>query len=210
VFRGCHGSSATQPSGRRDPGSVHTVRALSIIDMPNILVHPRKATREPLHNTPTHSPWPKQCVQPILSIATLTHVSKAAKHYTRLLALWPKDALRPNIPFTRTIEAHGRPFGVKPLPRDPSDKSAIATAQSPSTSTLTPPPNAQREQAQINALYSLLENRYSKKYVLSPGVLAPASAPQHYERLMREIEKAPGKSWWEAKLDEWKMKIRWS
>jgi len=26
---------------------------------------------------------------------------------------------------------------------------------------------------------------------------------------MEEIERAPGKSWWSAKLDEWKMKIRW-
>lgn len=40
--------------------------------------------------------------------------------------------------------------------------------------------------------------------------MRPTSAPDHYERLMQEIERAPKKSWWEAKLDEWKMKIRWS
>jgi cytochrome b pre-mRNA-processing protein 6 len=60
------------------------------------------------------------------------------------------------------------------------------------------------------ALFSLLENRYSKKYALSEAVLKPASAPEHYERLMQEIERAPGKTWWQAKVDEWKMKIRWS
>ena len=53
------------PEGAR-PGSDHTVRARSIIDTPNILVHARKVAREPLHITPTHSPWPKQCVRPVL------------------------------------------------------------------------------------------------------------------------------------------------
>ena len=37
----------------------------------------------------------------------------------------------------------------------------------------------------------------------------PRSAPEHYSNLMAEIERAPQKSWWEAKVDEWKMKIRW-
>ncbi|KAF2024675.1 hypothetical protein EK21DRAFT_117522 [Setomelanomma holmii] len=130
-----------------------------------------------------------------------------AKQYTRLLALWPKDALRPNLPFTRAIEHRGLPYGVKPL-ESPSDPPLSKTAPA-----ATPAPvstNPQLEQAQVNALYSLLESRYSKKYALSPGVLKPASAPEHYENLMAEIERAPQKSWWQAKVDEWKMKIRWS
>jgi cytochrome b pre-mRNA-processing protein 6 len=40
-------------------------------------------------------------------------------------------------------------------------------------------------------------------------VLKPTSNPEYYDRLMEEIERAPEKSWWSAKLDEWKMKIRW-
>jgi cytochrome b pre-mRNA-processing protein 6 len=67
----------------------------------------------------------------------------------------------------------------------------------------------QAELPQINALFSLLENRYSKKYPLSPGVFKPTSNPEHYDRLMEEIERAPKKSWLQAKMDEWKMKIRW-
>lgn len=72
-----------------------------------------------------------------------------------------------------------------------------------------PASNPQAELAKINALYSLLENRYSKRYPISPGVLQPTSKPEHYTRLMEEIERAPQKSWLQAKMDEWKMKIRW-
>lgn len=88
----------------------------------------------------------------------------------------------------------------------PKPKPTIAATPAKSAS----PANTQFEQAQVNALYSLLEDRYSKKYALSPGVLKPASSPEYYTKLMEEIEKAPKKSWWEAKVDEWKMKIRWS
>ncbi|KAF1956817.1 hypothetical protein CC80DRAFT_548305 [Byssothecium circinans] len=145
--------------------------------------------------------------------------STIAKHYTRILTLWPKDPLRPNLPFTRTIEKRSLPFGVQPLtPTDPSSPSSPPSSTSSSsrppasaqTVTTTTPPSASTESPQINALYSLLENRYSKKYPLSEGVLRPKSNPEHYVRLMEEIERAPGKSWVRAKIDEWKLKIRWS
>ncbi|USP73218.1 hypothetical protein yc1106_00492 [Curvularia clavata] len=117
-----------------------------------------------------------------------------AKQYTRLLTLWPKDALRPNLPFTRAIEHHGQPFGVQPIAPPPEDapkpKSPAATTRAASS----PPPNPKLEQAQVNALFSLLENRYSTKYALSPGVLKPTSAPEHYTKLMEEIERAPHKT----------------
>ncbi|OAL54982.1 hypothetical protein IQ07DRAFT_640440 [Pyrenochaeta sp. DS3sAY3a] len=134
--------------------------------------------------------------------------STIAAQYTRILALWPKDALRPNLPFTRAIEHHGQPYGVQPL---------ASTAQATTPKPATPaqgkplsPPNPQLEHAQVNALFSLLENRYSTKYPLSPAVLRPVSAPEHYTKLMQEIEAAPKKTWWEAKLDQWKNKIQWS
>ncbi|CAO2656227.1 Nn.00g050300.m01.CDS01 [Neocucurbitaria sp. VM-36] len=133
-----------------------------------------------------------------------------AKQYTRLLALWPKDALRPNLPFTRAIEHRAAPYGVPPITPVPQDAKPTPSAPAPSTPAPSTPPHPQLEQAQVNALYSLLEDRYSKRYALSPGVLKPTSAPEHYTRLMEEIERAPQKTWWQAKLDEWKMKIRWS
>jgi cytochrome b pre-mRNA-processing protein 6 len=133
--------------------------------------------------------------------------AKMLKHYTRLQALWPKDLLRPNLPFTRAIEHRGLPYGLKPLESTPQEKAPKNASPVPAPSS---PPNPSAEQVQVNALYSLLENRYSKKYPLSPGVLRPTSAPEHYDRLMDEIERAPQKSWWQAKVDEWKMKIRWT
>jgi cytochrome b pre-mRNA-processing protein 6 len=65
------------------------------------------------------------------------------------------------------------------------------------------------ELANVNALYTLLENRYSKKYPISPAVLKPTSNPEHYDLLMADIEAAPNKSWLQAKIDQWKRKIRW-
>ena len=95
---------------------------------------------------------------------------------------------------------------LAPAPEEASkSKSAAPSQPAPSS-----PANPKLEQAQVNALFSLLENRYSTKYALSPGVLKPTSAPEHYTRLMEEIERAPKKTWWEAKVDQWKMKIRWS
>ncbi|EMD97387.1 hypothetical protein COCC4DRAFT_43699 [Bipolaris maydis ATCC 48331] len=135
-----------------------------------------------------------------------------AKQYTRLLTLWPKDALRPNLPFTRVIEHRSQPFGVQPItpPSDdaPKSQSPAATATAPATPS--PPPNPKLEQAQVNALYSLLENRYTIKYALSPAMFKPTSSPDHYTKLMEEIDRAPNKTWWQSKVDQWKNKIRWS
>lgn len=147
---------------------------------------------------------------------SLTH-AQVAKQYTRLLRLWPADALRPNLPFTRAIEARALPYGVQPL-NDPKDSARTpgnttpvpSPASVPATGASTHPnPSLAQESAHITALFSLLEDRYAKKYALGPDVFKPRSAPRHYEDLMREIERAPGKSWWQAKVDEWKMKIRW-
>jgi cytochrome b pre-mRNA-processing protein 6 len=122
------------------------------------------------------------------------HCCQTAKQYTRLLALWPKDALRPQLPFTRAIEYRASPYGVKPVDASPdAPKPAPTPAPAPAS-----PRNPQLEQAQVNALFSLLENRYSKKYPLSPAVFKPTSAPEHYDRLMAEIERAPTKSWWQS------------
>jgi cytochrome b pre-mRNA-processing protein 6 len=99
---------------------------------------------------------------------------------------------------------------VQPITPAPEEG---AKPQNPAPAKPASPPsqaNPRLEQAQVNALFSLLENRYSTKYALSPAVFKPASAPEHYTKLMDEIERAPKKTWWEAKLDQWKMKIRWS
>jgi cytochrome b pre-mRNA-processing protein 6 len=176
-------------------------------------MHIAFAPSHPIHSPSRSSPHAHTMASPVSPWSTSlkpfkAHCCKIAKQYTRLLALWPKDALRPHLPFTRAIEYRASPYGVKPVepsPEAPKAKSAPAAVPAPAS-----PRNPQLEQAQVNALFSLLENRYSKKYPLSPAVFKPASAPAHYDKLMIEIERAPGKSWWQAKLDGWKSMIRWS
>ncbi|KAF2259989.1 hypothetical protein CC78DRAFT_536723 [Lojkania enalia] len=109
-----------------------------------------------------------------------------AKHYTRLQTLWPKDFLRPTQPFTKLL-AH-----------------RLSQSQSPN-----PKANIATELRNINALYTLLDNRYTRLYPLSPTVLRPTSNPGYYDALMKDIGEAPNKSWIRAKMDEWRMKIRW-
>ncbi|KAF2000428.1 hypothetical protein P154DRAFT_576106 [Amniculicola lignicola CBS 123094] len=148
--------------------------------------------------------------------------AQVQKSYTRILSLWPTDALRPNLPFTATIAQrcarYGIPISSPTTPGSTEDIKAkpSTTATKPATNpllsalpTTTLPLNVKLEQRQIVALQMLLDNKYSKQYPLRPEVLKPRSNPEHYDRLMEEIERAPGKTWFQAKLDEWKMKIRW-
>jgi cytochrome b pre-mRNA-processing protein 6 len=72
-----------------------------------------------------------------------------------------------------------------------------------------PKATPEEEAAQVNALFSLLENRYQKKYPLSPALRRPESNPEHYDKLLEEIERAPGKSWLQVKWEQMKAKVRW-
>ncbi|KAF2470345.1 uncharacterized protein BDR25DRAFT_303872 [Lindgomyces ingoldianus] len=132
--------------------------------------------------------------------------TRISKHYHRLLTLWPKDPLRPNLPFTKTLEHRVARFA--PV-SSPSPSSLPPHPRASESRTPAPSASAKSELVDINAVYSLLENRYKNRYPVSPGLLKPVSNPEYYDRLMAEIEKAPTKSWLRAKLDEWKMKVRW-
>jgi len=60
----------------------------------------------------------------------------------------------------------------------------------------------------LNALYSLLENRYSSMYPTSPEMLRPQSKPEYYEDLAAEMEEAPKRGWWAQKMLRLKGMIR--
>ncbi|KAF2751839.1 hypothetical protein M011DRAFT_463334 [Sporormia fimetaria CBS 119925] len=145
----------------------------------------------------------------VLSCSTAHAASNTSqtivRHYTRLLQLWPKDALRPNQPFTKAIEHRALPYGVKPLSESPAAISKNSEQNTAPAVQL----DSKVELDNIRALYSLLDNKFSKKYPITQAVLKPTSNPKHYDRLMQEIERAPKKSWLQGKIDEWKMKIRW-
>ncbi|KAH7349626.1 hypothetical protein B0T11DRAFT_289578 [Plectosphaerella cucumerina] len=98
--------------------------------------------------------------------------SQISKHYQRALAMWPKDELRPHVQFAEFIQR-----GVdKRLAAGTPDK---------------------KELQQLNALYSLAEDRYSKKYALAKtsNILNPQSQPTYFRDLLRELEEAPSRSW---------------
>lgn len=85
------------------------------------------------------------------------------------------------------------------------------------------------ELAQVNVLYSFLENRYSNKvgftlnpnqasiqltgrsqYPLSEKFIKPASNPTYYTDLMKELEEAPKRSWLQSTINKWKGSLRFS
>lgn len=59
-----------------------------------------------------------------------------------------------------------------------------------------PPPqlDEQKEMKQVNALYSLLEDRYSTTFPMPQQLRYPASRQTHYDDLMLELEAAPTRS----------------
>jgi cytochrome b pre-mRNA-processing protein 6 len=133
---------------------------------------------------------------------------RIAKHYTRIISLWPKDVLRPTVAFQNTLQYRASQFlPAKTSPVEPgSEPKAAATPGSSSAASLDP----KAELLNINALYSLLENRYSKRYPTSPALLRPTSNPTYYEDLMVELEQAPGRSWFSRAVKRWKGLIRFS
>ncbi|KAK5018806.1 hypothetical protein LTR16_001202 [Cryomyces antarcticus] len=144
-----------------------------------------------------------------------------SKHYSRILTLWPKDPLRPEVSF-------------EPLLRKRVADKTTGPEQG----------------RQINALYSLLDNRYTKKvttrlfyphcqaalptrmrirfafcifamlalnadgaavqYPVSPRMMSPASNPAYYTNLAAELQQAPGRSWFERYMNKWKGFLRFS
>jgi len=98
------------------------------------------------------------------------------KHYTRILANWPQDLLRPETPFQSLLQAR--------IAKIPSLTDADATA----------------ELRNVNALYSLMDDRYSRKYPIPKDLMKPESNPQHYELIAEEINEVPTRTqvegWW--------------
>ncbi|KAF2665069.1 hypothetical protein BT63DRAFT_482958 [Microthyrium microscopicum] len=106
-------------------------------------------------------------------------------HYSRILKQWPTDLLRPTTNFQSVIEKRA------------ANVAALSDEQ------------AQNEMKNVTALYSLLDERYAKKYTIPPAMLKPTSNPEHYSALMRDIEEAPsrtqGQMWWNWAAG----KLRW-
>ncbi|ROT37777.1 hypothetical protein SODALDRAFT_333528 [Sodiomyces alkalinus F11] len=100
--------------------------------------------------------------------------SQVYKHYQRALSLWPKDELRPHVQFPDFVMR-----GIQKR-LDPTTKAPL---------------DPKRELAQLNALCSLAEDRYVKKFPTGHKILNPKSQPTYFKDLLREMEEAPSRTW---------------
>lgn len=101
---------------------------------------------------------------------------------SHLLKHWPSDAVRPaSVSIQTYLQSH--------LPQKRSD------GPSQSQVAPTPKPSGELSEASVNALTSLLNDRFARRYPLSKKVRYPASDPDHYDNLIREFEEAPNRDW---------------
>jgi len=125
--------------------------------------------------------------------------SIAYKHYIRALSRWPKDNLRPDCQFQDVMRKRlDKRFIPASSPNSPNATQVAANSGI----------DEKMELEQANVLYSLLENRYSRKYPITGSLMKPASNPTHYEDLMKELEEAPERSWWGRMTNRWKGFLR--
>ncbi|KAK3320242.1 hypothetical protein B0T19DRAFT_404753 [Cercophora scortea] len=103
----------------------------------------------------------------------------ASKHFQRVLERFPKDPLRPNCQLQDVLAKR-------------IEKGSLLPSQS---TILSGPSREIAELKQVNALYSLLENRYKNKYKISGQLMQPKSNPKYYTDLMTELEEAPTRTW---------------
>ncbi|MCJ1429094.1 hypothetical protein MMC29_007007 [Sticta canariensis] len=135
------------------------------------------------------------------------------KHYQRVLAQWPVDLLRPEVSFQdvmrRRIDKRLLPLSSSSAtPLQPQDK--VRANDALATPAPRQPFDEKRELEQVYVLYSLLENRYHKKYPLSDRIMKPASNPAYYDNLLREFREAPQRSWFQTLINRWKGFLRFS
>ncbi|KAG4439397.1 hypothetical protein IFR05_005146 [Cadophora sp. M221] len=125
--------------------------------------------------------------------------SIAYKHYIRALSRWPVDNLRPDCQFPQIMRKRlEQRFPPASSQTTPSAAQAVASS----------PIDEKLELEQANVLYSLLENRYARKYPLKGSLMSPKSNPNHYTNLIRELEEAPRSSWVERTIKRWKGFLR--
>ncbi|KAJ9624175.1 hypothetical protein H2203_005626 [Taxawa tesnikishii (nom. ined.)] len=125
--------------------------------------------------------------------------AQIAKHYERILTRWPVDRLRPEVSFQNVLKK--RIEGATPAQGSVPNAAEGAPAKTPAS-------GQAPEMKQINALYSLLENRYSKEYPVSQNLLKPQSSPNHYTNLAKEIEELPDRTWWGNMVKRFKGMVR--
>ncbi|CUS11405.1 unnamed protein product [Tuber aestivum] len=132
--------------------------------------------------------------------------SALQKQYMTLLSHWPADPLRPNLSFPDTLRRRveqelGTPHPPESSPQTPTNTDAKEVGVGSKF-------DEGYEKRQLNALSSLLEDRYKKMYPITDRILMPKSQPDYYKKLLDELDVAPKRSWLEGQLNSWKGWIR--
>jgi cytochrome b pre-mRNA-processing protein 6 len=130
----------------------------------------------------------------------------ALKHWARIIKRWPVDKIRPeSVSFQanmqRRIDRITNP-SLNAAATSVKGNEALVTAVSPTEF------NEAKEMKQVNALYSLLENRYSEASPMPPHFRHPASRTTHYDDLLQELEEAPARSKFSSWLQTLKGRFR--
>ncbi|KAH1903508.1 hypothetical protein KXW02_006873 [Aspergillus fumigatus] len=99
---------------------------------------------------------------------------------SHLLKHWPTDPVRPASVSVKT-------YLQSRLQPTQSQQAQPQQAQ---------PSKVEISEASLNALSSLLEDRYARRYPLPPKLRRPASNPDHYDNVVKEFEEAPGRDFW--------------
>lgn len=152
----------------------------------------------------------------------------AYKHWQRIIRLWPTDLVRPKtISFqhvmqqrlskihppsssTTTSTSTTRNAAAESIKSNEALVSAVPPSSSPATGTASSPWDEAHQLRQVNALYSLLENRYLTANPTPTSLRKPNSDPEHYDVLIRELEEAPRRSWLGALVKRIKGSLRFS
>ncbi|KAL2216214.1 hypothetical protein M432DRAFT_641906 [Thermoascus aurantiacus ATCC 26904] len=105
---------------------------------------------------------------------------------SHLIKHWPADPVRPaSVSVQNYLQSR--------LP--PSDPQSQQKPQQQQEGGGEGKPAQQISEASVNALFSLLEDRYAKRYPLPQKLRHPASDPDHYDKVVREFEEAPNRNW---------------
>jgi cytochrome b pre-mRNA-processing protein 6 len=130
----------------------------------------------------------------------------ALKHWARIIQRWPVDKIRPESVSFQTKMQRRIDRILKPSLND----AATSVKGNDALVTAAPPIefSEQQQLKQANALYSLLENRYSTAYPMPEHFRYPASRKSHYDDLLNELEAAPGRSKFASYLQKLKGRFR--
>lgn len=139
------------------------------------------------------------------SIGT-NHVQTVMKHWARIIKRWPIDKIRPeSVSFQTMMQRR-----LERINNPSLNAAATSTKGNEAMISAAPPAqfNEQQEMKQVNALYSLLENRYASTYPMPDQLRYPASRKTHYDDLLKEMEEAPSRSKFDSFIQRMKGRFR--